>query len=121
MNNPCVHCGRTTYHRDGCIAFLAEVSRARAIKPARPRFSVSFREEGRGPATRRRFSSLADVQTYVRDRWQGADYIDGPASFHTDYCAFTLTGCTLADLGARRSNDYRADDYWTWDWKELSR
>ena len=36
-------------------------------------FTVSSQEEGRGPVTRRRFSKLADVQTYVRDRWEGAD------------------------------------------------
>lgn len=51
-------------------------------------------------------------EAYARGRWEGVDYIDGPCSWHNDYCTFDLVGCTLADLGERV-------DTWEWKWKEL--
>ena len=93
--------------------------RWRKVTTSASKYSVRSREEGRGPATVRRFSKLVDVQTYVRDRWYGADYIDGPASFHSDYATFQLSGCTLADLGHRAGSDPNALEYWNWVWKEV--
>jgi hypothetical protein len=65
------------------------------------------------------FSTLAAVQQYVKDRWEGPDYMDGTTFWHNDYGHFTLKGCTLLDLGNRRSWDTKSDDYWVWDWKQL--
>jgi len=62
----------------------------------------------------KRFSKLADVQEYVKARWQGADYIDSTNSFHTDYARYTLSGCTLADLGHR--GPAGTDDWYEWTW-----
>ncbi len=81
-------------------------------------FTVAFREEGRGKEYRHSFSKLEDLQKYVRDRWEGPDYIEGPSEWHTDYAAFRLIGCTLADLGSRRGA-YGTDGYYDWDWKVL--
>lgn len=69
------------------------------------RFSVIVKEEGRGKGDRTFFTTLAKAAEYVRDRWEGADYIDGPASFHNDYCTFTLVGFTLRDIGTIRIVD----------------
>jgi len=83
------------------------------------RYTIKVKEFGRGPANTRRFSSLADVQQYVRGRWEGADYIDGPAQWHNDYCTFTLTGAKLSDLGSR-GGPHGTDAYWEWNWADLS-
>jgi hypothetical protein len=77
------------------------------------KYSVTYR--GTDGTVRRNFSKLAQVQEYVRGRWEGVDYLDGPAHFHNDYGHFTLTGCTLADLGHRDPADV-----WTWLWKDVS-
>ena len=82
----------------------------------KPRYSVKFQEEGRGPWTTRNFSSLTDIQIYIRDRWQGVEYMDGPNAFHTDYCNYVVRGCTLYDLGGHAGD---ADDYWIWNWRDL--
>lgn len=60
-----------------------------------------------------RFATLVDVQTYVRGRWEGIDYICGLGDFHNDYGYFELSGCTLADLGARVGE-------WEWAWKDVT-
>jgi hypothetical protein len=82
-------------------------------------YTIWGREEGRGPSFHRRFDTLAELQTYIKDRWQGAEYIDGPAEFHTDYVAYDFWGATLADLGNRRGPQ-GTDEYWEWEWKDLS-
>ena len=83
------------------------------------KYAVTSKEEGRGKATRRTFSKLADLQRYVKDRWEGADYIDGPADFHGDYATFHLVGCTLADLG-KRAGAHGTDEYFEWNWHSLT-
>jgi hypothetical protein len=40
---------------------------------------------------------LAAASAYIAERWQGDEYRDGPASFHTDYCTYQCHGFTLAD------------------------
>ncbi len=82
-------------------------------------YSVRFREEGRGPWTTRKFKTLAALQEYVRDRWQGPDYIEGPKLWHTDYTAFELGGAVLTDLGSRMGS-LGTDAYYDWQWKDLS-
>ncbi len=62
-------------------------------------FGLKSKEFGRGPAHTKRFATLAELAAAVKDQWQGADYIDGPGGFHTDYCTFTLIGAKLADIG----------------------
>ena len=73
-------------------------------------FKVAYRGIDGGMETK--FATLSDVQKYVKDRWLGVDYIDGPAEFHGDYGRFLLHGCTLADLGTRSGE-------WEWTWKTL--
>jgi hypothetical protein len=72
------------------------------------------REEGRDPALHRLFETLKDAQTYVKERWQGTDYIDGDDEFHTDYCTYTLFGFKLKDIGRRD-----LVDFYMWIWREL--
>ena len=83
-------------------------------------YSIEVREEGRGPATIRKFENLWDVQKYVRDRWQGVEYIDGPNAFHSDYCTFDMYGAMLRDLG-EHAGPWGTQDYWQWNWFELCR
>lgn len=45
------------------------------------------------------FATLAEAAKYVKDRWQGVDYMDGRAAFHTDYARYTLVGFELKDIG----------------------
>jgi hypothetical protein len=78
-------------------------------------YKIEVREEGREPATERRFSTLKAVQSYIKERWQGVEYMDSYEYFHTDYCTFDLFYFTLADLGYRDPNDQ-----WNWIWKELA-
>lgn len=66
---------------------------------------------------RRKFTTLAEVQAYVKARWQGPDYIDGPDVFHSDYCQYQLVSCTLSDLGTRGAPG--TDEFWDWRWKDL--
>jgi len=82
-------------------------------------YKVIGREEGQGKPFVRSFKTLAELQAYVRDRWEGPDYIDGPASFHNDYCTFRITGAMLADLGNRLGLP-GTDGYWDWAWKDIS-
>jgi hypothetical protein len=44
------------------------------------------------------FATLSEAADYVRGRWEGADYVDGPASFHNDYGRFHLYGFNLRDI-----------------------
>lgn len=64
-------------------------------------YALKSREEGRGPAHTQRFSTLVEAAAAVKAQWQGADYIDGEASFHTDYCTFECVGFDLSDIGKR--------------------
>ena len=80
------------------------------------KYTVTYR--GMDGRIRRQFSSLEAVQKYVRDRWEGLDYYDRDYydradGFHNDYGTFTLTGCTLYDLGTRKGE-------WDWEWKNLA-
>jgi hypothetical protein len=75
-------------------------------------YKIVSKEEGRGKAHRESFATLPEARDYVRDHWQGPDYIDGPDGFHTDYSTFALIGFTLADIGKRRW----CDDWFEWDW-----
>lgn len=82
-------------------------------------YKVIAREEGSNrKKTVHAFKTLAEVQQYCKDRWEGPDYIDGLISFHNDYCTFNLMNCTLADLGARRG-PAGTQEYWDWEWKHL--
>lgn len=76
---------------------------------ARKTFKVTGKEEGRGKPFSESFATLAEARDYIRDRWQGAEYVDGKASFHTDYCTYKCIGFTLADVGLYRatSSDQR--------------
>jgi len=80
------------------------------------KFKIESKEEGRGKPDRELFATLIEARDYIRDRWQGADYIDGPDSFHTDYCTFRLVGFVLADIGKRRYEEWGPE----WDWLELA-
>jgi len=53
-------------------------------------------------------------EVYLQDRWQGDGYIESPDGLHNEYGRFTLTGCTLSDLGQRRSTNPNDDGYWDW-------
>ena len=67
----------------------------------------------------RKFATLAALQTYVKERWQGVDYIDGPAAFHTDYANYTISGAKILDLG-HRGGERGTEGYWSWIWKDLN-
>jgi len=95
-------------NRNGCD--YVEVKADRRPKP----YSVASREEGRGTPTVTKFATLAELQTYVKGRWQGVEYMDALNGFHNDYATFTLTGTSLFDLGSIAPNDR-----WNWIWKEL--
>ena len=62
-------------------------------------FAVKNREEGRGKATSVKFATLEEASRYIQDRWQGAEYVNGMDSFHTDYCSYELEGFSLSDIG----------------------
>src|SRR5689334_252769 len=66
---------------------------------------------------RKNFSTLFLLQQYVKARWQGPDYIDGPNTFHSDYCQYTVTGCSFNDLGNRNGLP-GTDEYFDWTWKD---
>lgn len=78
-------------------------------------YAIDCREEGRGPANITKFATIGEVRDYVKARWQGAEYIDSPTSFHSDYARFTLKNCTLADLG-KRGGEPGSDEYYDWQW-----
>ena len=78
-------------------------------------FKVQSQEKGRAPVSTDSFSTLAEAQAFVRSHWQGPDYKDGDASFHTDYSTFRCVGFTLADIGKIRW----CEDWFEWDWLDL--
>lgn len=89
-------------------------------------FKVKNQEEGRGPVETKSFATLIEAQQYIRERWQGADYIDGSAAFHTDYCTYELVGFKLSDIGTIRPVYWTDDDgkqrldYMEYDFKDLT-
>ena len=62
-------------------------------------FSINVKEFGRGKPTVERFATLAEASKYVQSQWQGADYVEGNAGFHSDSCTFGLIGFTIKDIG----------------------
>jgi hypothetical protein len=78
-------------------------------------FKVQFREEGQEEIFTASFATLKEAQEFISSHWQGADYIDGEAGFHTDYCDFNCVGFALADIGKRRW----CDGWFEWDWLDL--
>ncbi len=84
---------------------------------ARKPFKVQSREQGRGRISTNSFATLKEAQDFVASHWQGADYIDGEASFHTDYCDFNCVGFVLADIGERYWVD--REGFYEWEWKDL--
>jgi hypothetical protein len=85
-----------------------------AVDRRRKLYSVKY--SGIDGTAQKKFATLADVQEYVKGRWEGVDYIDSADTFHNDYGRFTLTGCKLSDLGSR----IPCDDYFEWHWSELA-
>jgi len=63
------------------------------------KYEIQLSEEGRGKIEKVKFVSLNDASKYIQDRWQGSEYMDGIAGFHTDYSSYTLVGFTLKDIG----------------------
>jgi hypothetical protein len=63
------------------------------------KFKILSCEEGRGKPHTERFPTLESAALYIKERWEGVDYIDGPASFHTDYSTYELVGFLLKDIG----------------------
>lgn len=45
------------------------------------------------------FATLAEAAKYVRDRWQGLDYMESETAFRTDYANYVCFGFTLRDVG----------------------
>ena len=65
-------------------------------------YKVSNREFVRGPKLTKSFATLAEASAYIQARWQGGEYADGAAAFHTDYCAYELHGFVLRDIAVVR-------------------
>lgn len=81
---------------------------------AKNKYKVTSQAEGRGPVTTHRFTYLSTAQLYIKDRWEGVEYMDGWAGFHNDYTSFELHGFTLREVGERGA--YGTDAYWDWTW-----
>lgn len=62
-------------------------------------YIIKGREEGRGKPFYSRFRTLKEASTYIQERWQGIDYMDGYSAFHTDYCTYELSGFNLLKIG----------------------
>jgi len=45
------------------------------------------------------FVTLEEAAKYVKDRWQGIDYMDTGHGFHNDHGRFVLFGFVLKDIG----------------------
>ena len=84
------------------------------------RYTITCMEEGYKPAGTQLFQTLEGVQEYVKARWEGVEYMDSPRRFHNDYCTFDLSGTNLCELGARKSMDPQSEDFWNWEWKDVS-
>lgn len=62
-------------------------------------YKIEAREFGKGRPSVESFADLTAATQFIKDRWQGAEYVDGADQFHTDYCSYTLRGFVLADVG----------------------
>lgn len=72
------------------------------------KFEIKVREFGRGKPSTKKFSTLEKAAEYIKEYWQGPDYIDGEHGFHTDYCNYELIGFKLSDIGRFHiTDDYR--------------
>lgn len=69
------------------------------------KYVVKNQEEGRGKWHRESFKMLEDAAKYIRDRWQGTEYMNGARAFHTDYCLFECVGFSLFDIGHMGERD----------------
>jgi hypothetical protein len=104
-----------TKQPDGTLINENHVVYVRSAVDRRPKpFTVTYRGIDGKAVTK--FATLADVQTYVKGRWQGVDYIDSSDGFHNDYGGFTLSGCKLSDLGKRVFAD---DGVAEWEWSAI--
>ena len=56
--------------------------------------------------------TIAEIREYVRDTY-------GHENVEIQNGRFTLTGCTLADLGARGSSNPHDDRFWDWTWHHI--
>jgi hypothetical protein len=90
-------------------------------------YKVQNREFGRGPVHTESFATLQEAQDYIKEHWQGADYMDGRYGFHTDYCQFSLVGFTLQDIGRYKPHYYTDPDtgkemldWMDFEWKDLA-
>jgi hypothetical protein len=63
------------------------------------KIKIHSREFGRGKPSVNTFATLTDAAAFIKARWQGAEYCDGDANFHTDYCTYELRGFTLSQIG----------------------
>jgi hypothetical protein len=96
------------------------VEYVKVFQDRRPKpYAINCREEGRGPANITKFATIVEVQAYVKSCWQGAEYIDSPTSFHSDYCRYFLKNCSLGDLGRRGSAQADSEEYFDWIWEAL--
>lgn len=85
----------------------------------KPPYAVTYRG-GDGTSTKR-FRTLPQVQEYIKQRWPGLDYVRAPHIITSDsYNAqWELTGCTIYDLGNRKSFNPEDDGWWDWEWKSF--
>ncbi len=76
-------------------------------------FKLQYRaQDGKSTTT---YKTLEALTVAVKAQWQGADYIDGPAGFHTDYARYEIVGATLADLGVRKFDPkYQCFEFLFW-------
>jgi len=63
------------------------------------------------------FATLAEAAKYVKDRWQGVEYVDSKHGFHTDYARYLCFGFKLEDIGTFSGS--RADGDRMFEFKEV--
>ena len=73
------------------------------------KYTVTVKEEGKGRGTVVKFATLLDAQTYIKARWQGAEYVDGDYAFHTDYSTYALGGFDLTQIGTFSYGEWSQD------------
>jgi hypothetical protein len=112
------HSMNLTRREDGTFVNEHRVEYVQVKLDRRPKpFAVRY-ESGIGEGSSiKKFATLVEVQTYVKDRWLGRDYIDSDGAFHGDYGHFYLKGCVLADLG--QYTEPNEDGWCDWTWKTL--
>lgn len=92
--------GISTYVKlpDGALTNRFRNVRYTIVKPDRRPKPYAVQYDGCDGTATRKFATLAEAAQYVWDRYQGVEYFDGPAGFHTDYGGYSLHGFTLADI-----------------------